>query len=108
MVTGSRRYSRVVPFRNFWATTLNGVLERGRRRSTEPRVFGIPVAHVPGASPPQRAAFLPEGATVCAGCGRAPRPGENVDDEWRVGSDGTGELHVFCPGCRQQKPGGSE
>ncbi len=34
---------------------------------------------------------------VCTNCGRAPRPGENADDDWRAASDGTGELLVFCP-----------
>ena len=35
----------------------------------------------------------------CAECGRGPREDENADDEWRAGSDGLGELHVFCPEC---------
>lgn len=26
-----------------------------------------------------------------------PRNHENADSEWRAGSDGVGELHVFCP-----------
>ena len=95
-------------FRDLWATTLNGVLERGRRRSTQPRVFGIPVAGVPGESPPPRAAIPPERATGCANCGRTPRPGENPADDWRVGSDDTGELLVFCPECRQREFGGGK
>ncbi len=33
----------------------------------------------------------------CANCGRAPGPGESPGDEWRIESDGTGKLHVFCP-----------
>jgi hypothetical protein len=33
----------------------------------------------------------------CAECGREPRDDENADDECRAGSDGVGELHVFCP-----------
>ena len=94
-------------FRDFWATTLNGILERGRERSTQPRVFGIPVAAVPGAAPPRADATLPERATGCSSCGRAPRPDESVADEWRVGVDGTGELQVLCPECWQQTGGDS-
>jgi len=33
----------------------------------------------------------------CTNCGRAPRPAENAEDDWRVESDGVGELLVFCP-----------
>ncbi len=32
-------------------------------------------------------------------CHRRPRPDESPDDEWRAGSDGLGEVHVFCPEC---------
>ena len=39
----------------------------------------------------------------CANCQRRPRPDENAGDEWRVESDGLGELHVFCPECWQQE-----
>jgi len=95
-----------VGFRDFWATTLNGVLERGRRKSTQPRVFGIPVAGVPGASRPPRVAIPPERATGCANCRRAPRDDERVDDERRVRSSRAGELHVFCPECWQREFGG--
>ena len=37
---------------------------------------------------------------VSPATGWGPRllPGENADDEWRVESDGTGDLLVFCPG----------
>ena len=87
-------------FRDFWATTLNGILERGRERSTQPRVLGIPVAGVPGAAQPRADATLPARATGCGSCGRAPRPDEDVAAEWRVGTtDGAGELQVLCPEC---------
>jgi len=36
---------------------------------------------------------------VCANCRRRPRPDENYEDDWRVASDGVGELHTFCPEC---------
>ena len=41
----------------------------------------------------------------CANCGRKPREDENPDDEWRVYSDGLGELHVFCPECWEREFG---
>ncbi|MBA3584722.1 MAG: hypothetical protein H0W36_09400 [Gemmatimonadetes bacterium] len=44
----------------------------------------------------------------CANCDRQPRADENAEDEWRAGSDGLGELHVFCPECWERefgKPG---
>lgn len=44
----------------------------------------------------------------CAECGRVPRDDENPDDEWRVGSDGVGELHVVCPECWEREFRGSE
>jgi hypothetical protein len=34
-----------------------------------------------------------------------PRDHENADDEWRAGSDGVGELHVFCPECWEREFG---
>ena len=43
----------------------------------------------------------------CANCQRTPRPGENPDDDWRIESDGTGELVVFCPECWQREFGSS-
>ena len=36
---------------------------------------------------------------TCANCGRLSAPEENPDDQWRVYSDGVGELHIFCPEC---------
>jgi hypothetical protein len=39
----------------------------------------------------------------CAECHRRPRPDENPDDEWRVYSDGIGELHTFCPECARRE-----
>jgi hypothetical protein len=97
-----------VGFRDVWATTLNGVLERGRRKSTQPRVFGIPVAGVPGRSQRPTVAIPPERATGCASCGRTPRPGENADDDWRVESDDVGGLHVVCPECWQREFGAGD
>lgn len=94
-------------FRDFWAARLNGMLERGRQRSTQQRVLGIPVAGVPGQAPPRADTTLPERGTGCGSCGRTPRPGESVADEWRVGADGTGELQVLCPECWQQTVDGS-
>lgn len=47
------------------------------------------------------------GLIACSECGRAPRPGENPDDEWRVESDGVGGLHVFCPACHKREVGSS-
>lgn len=41
----------------------------------------------------------------CAYCSRELRPDENLDDEWRVESDGVGELHVFCPECWKRRFG---
>jgi hypothetical protein len=41
----------------------------------------------------------------CAECGRSPREDENGEDKWRAGSDGVGELHVFCPVCWQREFG---
>ena len=41
----------------------------------------------------------------CAECGRGPREDENADDEWRAGSDGVGELHVFYPECWEREFG---
>lgn len=38
-------------------------------------------------------------------CDRLPRDEENADDEWRAGSDGVGELHVFCPVCWEREFG---
>jgi hypothetical protein len=43
--------------------------------------------------------------TRWSNCQRAPRPDENPNDEWRVESDGTGELHMFCPECWQREFG---
>ena len=34
-----------------------------------------------------------------------PRGDENADDEWRAGSDGVGELHVFCRECWEREFG---
>jgi len=42
---------------------------------------------------------------VCSECRRAPDPDENPADDWRAESDGTGELHVFCPECWQHEFG---
>ena len=42
---------------------------------------------------------------VCTNCQRTPRPDENPDADWRVESDGLGELHVFCPECWQREIG---
>ena len=42
---------------------------------------------------------------MCSECGREPRPGEKAADDWRVESDGLGELHVFCPECWQREFG---
>jgi hypothetical protein len=39
----------------------------------------------------------------CANCRRRPRADENADDEWRVYSDGVGELLVFCPECAERE-----
>jgi hypothetical protein len=33
------------------------------------------------------------------------RDDENADDEWRVESDGVGELLVFCPQCAEREFG---
>ena len=88
-------------FRDLWAATVGSMLERGREKQTQPRVFGIPVAHIPGQSPAPRDAVPPERATGCAHCGRTPRPGENPADHWRVGSDDTGELVVLCEECSE-------
>jgi hypothetical protein len=46
-------------------------------------------------------------ATRCAtpSAARTPRPGENLDDDWRAESDGAGELFVFCPECWQREFG---
>lgn len=41
----------------------------------------------------------------CAESGRKPRPQESADDEWDAGSDGLGELHVFCPQCWERELG---
>jgi hypothetical protein len=41
----------------------------------------------------------------CVECGREPRDDESPDDEWRAGSDGLGELHVFCPECWEREYG---
>lgn len=41
----------------------------------------------------------------CVNCRRPPRPDENADDEWRVYSDGVGELHTFCPECAEREFG---
>ena len=41
----------------------------------------------------------------CVECGRESRDDENADDEWRAGSDGVGELHVFCPECWEREFG---
>ena len=41
----------------------------------------------------------------CAEWGREPCEDENADDEWRAGSDGVGELHVFCPECWEREFG---
>jgi hypothetical protein len=41
----------------------------------------------------------PEQEDLIRCANRAPRPGENPDDEWRAESDGAGELLVFCPEC---------
>jgi hypothetical protein len=45
------------------------------------------------------------GSLVCSECGRAPDPGENADDEWRVESEGLGGRHTFCPECWQREFG---
>jgi hypothetical protein len=34
-------------------------------------------------------------------------PEENSDDEWRLYSDGLGELMLFCPECAEREFGGS-
>jgi hypothetical protein len=39
----------------------------------------------------------------CTECSRRPRRDENADDEWRVYSDGVGELLVFCPECAERE-----
>jgi hypothetical protein len=39
----------------------------------------------------------------CTECGRIPHEDENPDDEWRVYSDGVGELHSFCPECAERE-----
>ena len=39
----------------------------------------------------------------CSECRRTPREDENPDDEWRVYSDGIGELPVFCPECAERE-----
>jgi hypothetical protein len=41
----------------------------------------------------------PDEPLRCSNCGREPRDDENAEDEWRAGSDGVGELYVFCPEC---------
>lgn len=41
----------------------------------------------------------------CANCARAPRPDDNAANDWRVESDGVGELLVFCPECWQREFG---
>lgn len=41
----------------------------------------------------------------CANCGREPRDDENPDDEWRVCSDGVGELVTFCSECAEREFG---
>jgi hypothetical protein len=43
----------------------------------------------------------------CVNCGREARPDENPDDDWRVESDGVGELLVLCPECWQREFGRS-
>ena len=35
----------------------------------------------------------------CSECKREPRPDEHPEDEWRVYSDGVGELLPFLPEC---------
>jgi hypothetical protein len=40
----------------------------------------------------------------CVECAREPREDENAD-EWRAGSDGVGELHVFCRECWEREFG---
>lgn len=47
----------------------------------------------------------PESLIRCSNCGRKPRADENPHDEWRAGSDGVGELHVFCPECWRREFG---
>jgi hypothetical protein len=42
----------------------------------------------------------------CAECGCEPREDENAEDEWRVYSDGAGELLTFCPECAERESGG--
>ncbi len=43
----------------------------------------------------------------CANCGREPREDEKPGDEWRVYSDGVGELVIFCPECWEREFGTS-
>ena len=46
-------------------------------------------------------------SSLCSECGRKPREDEIADDEWRAGSDGVGELHIFCPECWEREFGES-
>lgn len=41
----------------------------------------------------------------CSECKREPREDERPEDEWRVESDGVGELHTFCPECWEREFG---
>jgi hypothetical protein len=44
---------------------------------------------------------------VCADCRRESRDDENAEDEWRVESDGVGDLLVFCAECWRREFGSS-
>ena len=43
----------------------------------------------------------------CTECDRKPCAHENLDDKWRVYSDGVGELHIFCPEAEREFGGGA-
>jgi ribosomal protein S27AE len=45
------------------------------------------------------------GRITCVECGHLPFPQEEVEESWRVNSDGLGELHVFCPECAEREFG---
>lgn len=52
-----------------------------------------------------RATLAQNRTSRCSECKREPREDENPDDEWRVESDGVGELHIFCPECWEREFG---
>jgi hypothetical protein len=104
MAWGFRKRKKLLPGR---AAQL---LEARRGRERRPaRLNGQPECPraKAGVARLERMVLAEEGVDeiVCAECGREPREGENPHDEWRVYSDGVGELLVFCPECAAQEFG---